>query len=174
MGASLHHLEEKLFRRSCNTLLLETDAYADVRAHHCHCRINSTMGDSLAAERWLFSLGSCEIKGNLGCLEDRVAAFLNKEFYKKNLFGVQLQTSGWSKTKLVRSKRLKYWKMFRACSKVPIEADLRSRLWLLVPNMIHFSFTLRTVFYIILLFQLLNLENMIDLSLLHITLGYSY
>lgn len=65
MGMSLHPLTEKLFRRVCHTILLETDAYADVWSHHCHYHITSIMGDSLSTARWHFSLESCEIKRNL-------------------------------------------------------------------------------------------------------------
>lgn len=67
MRASLHHLKEKLFRRPCHTVLLETDAYADVWARHCHYHRRSTVGESLSTAHWDVSLGSCEIKGNLGC-----------------------------------------------------------------------------------------------------------
>lgn len=66
MGASLHHLKKMHFRRSRHTVLLETDAYADVQTHHCHYPISSTMGDSLCTPGWHFSLGSCEIKETLG------------------------------------------------------------------------------------------------------------
>lgn len=66
MGASVHHLKKMHFRRSCHTILLETDAYADVQTHHCHYHISSTMGDSLSTAALHFSLGSCEIKENLG------------------------------------------------------------------------------------------------------------
>ena len=66
VGASLHPLKKIHFGRSCHTVLLETDTYADVWIHHCHYHISSTVGDSLSIAGWHFSLGSCEIKGNLG------------------------------------------------------------------------------------------------------------
>lgn len=74
MGALLHHLKKMHFRRSCHTILLETDAYADVQTHHCHYHISSTMGDSLSTAAWHFSLGSHEITENFGS-----GAILRKE-----------------------------------------------------------------------------------------------
>lgn len=59
-------LEGEAFWRPCHTVLLETDAYADVWTHHCLYHIRSPVGDSLSTAHWDFSLRSCKIKGNLG------------------------------------------------------------------------------------------------------------
>lgn len=62
MGVSAS-LEGGAFQEICHTVLLGTDAYADVRTRHHH--VSSTRGDALSSARWPFSLGSCERKGSL-------------------------------------------------------------------------------------------------------------
>lgn len=62
MGASLHHLKKMHFRRACHTILLETDAYADVQTHHCHYPISSTTGIHCLLHAGVFLCGHVRLK----------------------------------------------------------------------------------------------------------------
>lgn len=83
-------LKGEILRSSCHTILLETDAYADVRTRHCQRPVGSARGDSLSAARWRSSLGPCEIKENLSyqAVLRTEAAFLSRDF------AVWVQTPG--------------------------------------------------------------------------------